>query len=546
MKKIMKKAISLALVVAMSISVASCSSSNDKTTDNSDGNSKGLKDTTKAEVVDYSGGFEDTVTIKIPVYDRAFEGWNVTDNYYTKWIQKEFGDKYNVNVQYVSIGRTTEVADYMSMLAAGSAPTIIFHYDMPQAVVYYGEEALQPLDLAEIEKYALNYFNNMSDTIRDYGELDGQTYFLLAERQDIQYNSVTLIRQDWLDQVGADMPTNMEDLNEVFAQWKDAGLGVKGELLRNKSFNYDYAFRGENVDEIELALYSDLNVAPLTWYPTKEYLKNLNQLYNDGLVDPEFYLISDSTQAKSNFVAGKTGTYTLYMSSSDDTITSLVANNPDAEVSVLPRGAAAPSDSHPYYYKNLPFGMIMGINSRATEEERVATYMFLDWMSQPENLFFLQNGVEGENYNFDENGVAIPVVDFNGESKRSPNNNKDYWCLVAEVATYDTEEKSFAANRVNFAPVGYEYLIDDSYKDFNENAAQYGLYNTVYTTPLESSAEYAAELKALFVELYVDIATCKPEEFEAKYEAACEEYLDAGYQEILDEKQMLLDQGTYK
>ena len=30
---------------------------------------------------------------------------------------------------------------------------------------------------------------------------------------------------------------------------------------------------------------------------------------------------------------------------------------------------------------------------------------------------------------------------------------------------------------------------------------------------------------------------CKPEEFDAKYEAACKEYLDAGYQAVLDEKE---------
>ena len=67
---------------------------------------------------DYSNGFPDTVTIQIPVYDRAFEGWNVTDNYYTRWIQSEFGDKYNIKVEYVAIGRSTEVQDYMQLIAA--------------------------------------------------------------------------------------------------------------------------------------------------------------------------------------------------------------------------------------------------------------------------------------------------------------------------------------------------------------------------------------------------------------------------------------------
>ena len=62
---------------------------------------------------DYSEGFPEEVTIQIPVYDRAYEGWDPTDNSYTNWVQTEFGDKYNINVEYVAIGRTTEVQDYM-------------------------------------------------------------------------------------------------------------------------------------------------------------------------------------------------------------------------------------------------------------------------------------------------------------------------------------------------------------------------------------------------------------------------------------------------
>ena len=64
---------------------------------------------------DYSQGFPERVTLEIPVYERAFEGWNVTDNYYTRWIQKEFGDKYNIEVKFTPIARTNEVTTYQQM-----------------------------------------------------------------------------------------------------------------------------------------------------------------------------------------------------------------------------------------------------------------------------------------------------------------------------------------------------------------------------------------------------------------------------------------------
>ena len=44
-------------------------------------------------------------------------------------------------------------------------------------------------------------------------------------------------------------------------------------------------------------------------------------------------------------------------------------------------------------------------------------------------------------------------------------------------------------------------------------------------------------LKSKWEVIQVDLINCKPEEFDAKYEAACKEYLDAGYQAVLDEKE---------
>ncbi len=465
--KTIKKLVSVMLVASMAASmVVGCGSKDDAPADDA-ATDEPSDDTTAddtpsdegdvpadgGDYTDYSGGFSETVTIKIPVYDRAFEGWDVTNNYYTQWVQKEFGDKYNVNVEYVAINRTNEIQDYMQLIAAQNAPSIIMHYDMPQAVNYYGEGAMQPLDLNEIAYYAPTYYDKMSDVIAKYGTLDGENVFFFAEREAIYYNWVTLIRQDWLDAVGADMPTNLEELNEVARKWKEAGLGTIGGEMHTASFTMEYPFFNENITDDEYALYLDLNVAPLTWEPTKEYLKNLNMQYNEGIVDPEWYLNPDDASRKADFVSGNSGTYAFYINSSTDAITSLLANDPDAKVACLQFGGNSVT-GHNYFYEYPPYGMIMGINTNATDEERAAVWMFLDWMSQPENLFFLQNGVEGENYTLNENGVAIQNSDFDGESKLSQNNNKDYWCLVQEVVTYDTEEGTYQYNLNNLAPNG--------------------------------------------------------------------------------------------
>lgn len=492
---------------------------------------------------DYSKGFSEKVTIQIPVYDRAFEGWNVTDNYYTKYIQKEFGEKYNVDVQFVAIGRTTEVTDYMQLLAAKKAPDIIFHYDMPQALAYYSEGAMQKLDLEEIKNYAPTYYDNLGTTMETYGKVDGDNYFFFGARPDA-YNWVTLVRQDWIDKVGKTMPTNLKELNELFAAWKDAGLGNGGGALVQNNFTYSYAFRNWPIDEKERALYSDLSVADFTWDATKKFLQNMNYQYNNGLIDKEFYLNADDAATQADFVAGNSGVYSLYLSSSTTVIDSLLKNNADAKVAILPMAAGVPEGNVPQSRAYWPFGMIQGINSNTSDDARRAIWMYLEWMSQPENLFFLQNGIEGQNYTLDASGLAVKVADFAGESKLSNNNNKDYWCLVVESAQYADEETNKKANIANWAPAGYEYLIEDSYKDFQANL-EYATPDALFSVVINSVAENKAALNDLWKELYVACVMAPEDQFEAKYKEACQRYLDTGYQAILDEKQKAIDAGQY-
>ena len=132
----MKKTLALGMAAAMTATLlAGCSGSSSSaassaaaSTAESTASSTAAASTAEStgSYTDYSAGFPENVTIQIPVYDRGFENWNPTDNYYTRWIQSEFGDKYNVTVKYVAIARSNEVQDFNQMIAAGNAPTIIF------------------------------------------------------------------------------------------------------------------------------------------------------------------------------------------------------------------------------------------------------------------------------------------------------------------------------------------------------------------------------------------------------------------------------------
>ncbi len=48
--------------------------------------------------------------------------------------------------------------------------------------------------------------------------------------------------------------------------------------------------------------------------------------------------------------------------------------------------------------------MMIGFANDATEDEVKAAMMYLEWLNQPENLFTMQWGIEGVNFNYDDNG----------------------------------------------------------------------------------------------------------------------------------------------
>ncbi|WYP26806.1 extracellular solute-binding protein [Alkalihalobacillus sp. FSL W8-0930] len=489
--------------------------------------------------------FTDTVELSIPVYDRAFEGWNVSDNFYTRWIQEEFGDEHNISVNFVPIARASEVTDFQQLLAAGNAPDVIFHYDMPQALAYYDSDVLQPLDTDELAKYAPTYWENLKETNEQFGVVDDQNMFFFADRPDVS-NYTTVIRKDWVEQVGMKVEdlTSLEKLNEMAEKWKDAGLGTMGGGLTANIFNYNYAFRDWPIDPEYRALYSDLMVADFTTEDTERWLKNLSYRYHNGLIDKEFYLRTDANQIKSEFVAGRTGIVGEYISYNTDLYTSTLQNNPEAEFAVLPPYAEIPEGGVPQGRANWPFGLIMGINESATEEERVAVWLYLEWMSQPENLFFLQNGIEGENYTLDSDGIPIIETEFNGESALSMNNNKDYWALVTEAPYFETEELTRKAMESFWSPPGFEYIVDDMFK-YQDETREYSIQDPLFTVVIDSQNDYQADLNALFQELYLMVVMGPEDKFDENYEAAKERYLNAGYQQILDEKQAAIDEGKF-
>lgn len=573
-KNVLRKVLAFALTGAMVMGVlsgcgnngASDSSSDTQTTtdkpadnntaaDNSAASTDNAADSAASGAAGIDGyeAFADNVTLKVAVYDRGVEGVpTVDDNYWTKWIQENFGDQYNITVQYVPITRTDVMTDYALLAAADDLPTILMEYDYPKVTQWANDGYLTTYSLDDFAQVAPTYYQRMVDLNQiPYTAINGETYFALAERPyyDSTYTYQNFVRLDWLKEVGYnEVPKTYDDLVDALTKIKEAGICKYpgSPVASNKQVSVgadtqNYGYRSYPLNEEEWVTLGDYSIVPMNWEPTKKLLQLSNDLFNKGITNPEYYITQDEDW-KAAFVNGDAFNYSNYISANMDVLTSFYENNPDAELAIVP--ADAEYAGTPGYRTNNPFGMIIGFSSSATEDELKAAWMYMEWMTQEDNLFAFQWGVEGENYNM-ENGLPVGVADYEGDCKQGFNNNKDYWCVTIESRNAGTIEDMIAATSPIGLPQDFSKDITDFYYKQLENADKgFACTDAIFAVALDSASEYSGTLNSLWQEYYDTLTQCKPEEFDAKYEELTKKYLDAGFQEIIDEKLEAFNAGN--
>ncbi|MDE6926702.1 MAG: hypothetical protein K2P59_15870 [Acetatifactor sp.] len=521
-------------------------------------------DTATVAGIDGFVPFENTVTLNIPVYQRATPNGaaDAGNNYWTEWIRKEFGEKYNIDVNFADwvISRGEENAMYAQWASVQKLPTVCFEYDYPDLTLYQNEGYLAEYDVDWFKQIAPTYWAAMEENgLDEFTEINGENVLLIGTRPygQTNYQFVTFYRQDWVEAAGFDTyPTDPEKLLELYAKIDELGLCngdylLGGTKVEGNGVDQNYAYRTYPQDKELWATTGDYDVPALPTEAQKALLKWENQLYNLGYRDKEYNTKTMDYQI-SDFVSGKCFTYATYSTNQVQALTDFYAANPDGKLGIVvnPGPETYANGANMGFRPNGIFGQYIGFSVTATEDEKKAFAMYLEWMSQPDVLFTLQWGEEGVNFNYDENGtpVSIPVADQPADKVMSHNDNVDMWCLVTATRTFNDVDKDIQA----IAPTGYPDS-DQFFKDIKANyEGQLACYEAgmaspdcSFTVSIAANDEYKNTLYTLYAELRDGIVMGSEADFEKNYEDACKKYLDAGYQAIIDEKKAAFEAGNY-
>lgn len=554
-----RKVLSILLAGAMVMSMAACGgqetgqssvvgSTASKTENSQSGGTSSTGDTnTASELTD--GKFAETRHITVEVYDRGNDGGSdPTNNMYTEYIKKGMLEDHNVEVEFVKVPRWTEVEEINNLLAAGTAPDICVTYSFPTIQTYADMGGV--LDLSGYVDDYKGDLPNLWDWLGetniywDKDPVDGHIWAIegkLATSNRIN----TFVRKDWLDKLNLKEPTTTEEFEAMLVAFKENAstlLGADADKMIPYSVSYDVGWRAATL--IESFIDPDItdkeyyvngfDDRKLTQNGTKEAVRLLNKWYNDGLMWDNFALYgSGDTTEDDNMKAGYVGAFTHnwdypFRNGTDSINANLQRNvGEDAEfVAVDPFTDS--KGGHTKYVSSTAGDR--KIFFPTTNDEPLASMLYLDWISQPEHIEYLQIGDEGVTHNKHESG-AIQTVAATGDAIMNSGMNIDY-TITCNGLHLSTDSLTVLSKAYSYAEIDPELVKQaDAYAQVDAVPAK-----NVNVGTIEAEAGVGDTLSAKRDQVYDNAVIAPVADFDKTWDSLYNDYLNAGGKAIQEER----------
>lgn len=352
--------------------------------------------------------------------------WN--DNEFYQEMERRTG----VHLEFEMVSSADYQTNFNLMIASGNLADMIY-----VGASYYAEgvdAAIDDgyfLDLTDlVDEYMPNYEKIRTSDIQyellsttDSGRL-GAVYELRQSKQGPWLG--LWIRQDWLDDLGLETPVTFDDYHEVLTAFKNE-KGATAPLILNFSGSdgeFGTMSGGLNVlNSWQLDETGKVNFGPYmdAW---KEYVTIMHQWYTEGLIDPDFMATDERTADMAKVVTGASGVFaalytmpSVYEAASEDPNMNLAPVNPP----VMNEG----DEGHIRLRDSYTSG---NTAISADSENWEVALRWLDYLYTEEGALLANYGVEGDTFEFDENGEPV----FTDKIL----NNENGWTMTQTVASY--------------------------------------------------------------------------------------------------------------
>lgn len=551
-----KRVLSVILSCAMVFSMAACGSSTgtvDETTSApaATTESTGSATTETAAVVSelVDGKFAETRHITVEVYDRGNDGGtDPTNNMYTDYIKKGMLEDHNVEVEFVAVPRWTETEEINNLLAAGTAPDICLTYSYPTIQTYAGMGGV--LDLQNyVEDYKSelpNLWNWLGETnIYWDKDINDGTLWAIEGKRANQRRILTFMRQDWLDALGLKAPTTKAEFYDAICAFRDNAdtlLGADAKKMVPFSVSYDVGWRAALLIESEIDpaitdkeyYINGFDDRKLTENGTKEAIRTLNKWYNEGLLWNDFALYGsgDSTEddmMKAGYVGAFQHNWDYPYRNGEDSIQANLVRLVGENAKYVAVDCFEDASGKTTKYVTSTAGD-RKIFFPSTNTEPLASMLYLDWISAPEHIQYLQIGDEGVTHNVLPDG-AIETIAAEAPAIMNSGNNIDLTITCNGLNLIDPAITSLSAAHgyANCDPADVELAIKYSEANMRRDVN--------VKVPAISAEDGMGEALSAKRDIVYDTAVVAPvDQFDAVWDAALADYLASGGQAIIDER----------
>ncbi len=494
------------------------------------------------------GKFAETRSITVEVYDRGNDGGSDPENNdYTRWIQQQMLEKHNVEVKFQKVPRWTEVDDINNLLAAGTAPDVCVTYSYPTVQTYADMGGV--IDLAPyLEQYKdelPNLWNWLGET-NLYWDKDPETGNVWAvEAKLANMNRIlTFIRQDWLDTLGLEAPTTKEEFHDVLVAFKDNAdtlLGADADKIVPYSVSYDVGWRAGTLIESFLDpemtdkeyYINGFDDRKLTQNGTKEAVRLLNQWYNEGLMWNDFAIYSsgDTTEddmMKAGYVGAFSHNWDYPFRNGEDSINANLKRLVGPEAGYV---AIDPfEDKNGTHTKWLAGPVDRKVFFPSTNDEPLASLLYLDFISEPETIEYLQIGEAGVTHEDVEDG-AVSIIAATGDAIQNSGMNIDY-TITCNGLHLTTDEKT--AKSLAYTYAGIDPAVVQAADAIAKTDTRIGV--NVQTGNIEAEAGVGDVLSSKRDQIYDLAVSASVADFDSVWDSGMSDYLSSGGQAIMDER----------
>lgn len=513
MKKSLKRITALLLAVIMMTALVGCGekdSQQDKENEKVTGNATKTDSTDKGNQDQDTKDSNNSVEVKEPISLTYWSNMNKSAASVVKDLGelemfKELEKQTGVTVEFLHPPADQAKEQFNLMIASRELPDVIVY----NWLSYPGgpENAIDDGIIIPINDLLDSSAPNLASVLKDNPDVDKQvrtdsgTAYGFPALTLGDYNTFggLIMRQDWLDDLGLDVPETMDEWTNVLRKFRDekgatAPFTSKLWYLQNKplfmgAYGVGYDFYMDN---------GTVKYGPME-EGYREYLTTFNTWYEEGLLDPDFASIDGAT-VDSQILNDKTGAFFGYIGGGIgkylDATTSEEFDLVAVQYPVVNKGDEPEFVMVTNKFRNFT----AAITTACENPEEVAAW--LDYMYSEEGHMLKNFGLEGLTYTV-ENGEAV-YTDL-------IMNNPDGLAMSNALAKY--MQANYPAPGMDDDRYLEQYYVHQQQKDALGTYAMYAdNASNVLLPPVTATPDESDELASL----YAEIKTYK-EEMELKF-----------------------------